>query len=558
MVMKVQRWSFRGFELDLSDQTLLFEGRAQSLRPKAWQALVHLVERAGQLVTMAEFLDVLWPRQDVSLKLLTNLIGEVRRALGDDLAQPQFVQTVHRRGYRFVAPVQALPGARPRPADPAPPAGPGNRVGLLGRQLALQALQAQAEQALSRRRALALVTGETGIGKTALVQAFVADAQASRGWLPAHTTCLDHAHEREPFGPMLRLLGDLCAGPQAALSLDVLRRLAPCWLVQMPWLLEPASWQALSQALAGAGVGRMLREGIELFERLAEHRPMLVVVEDLQWADGATLDLLSALAERSRPALLMLVATLDPGALHGQDPQVASQLRRWLSTPLAVHHRLAPLTAPEVAAWIARRFDIPQVDDALAEAAHHLSSGLPAHLAALLDQWEARGAIAPDPSTGAACPDRAALGGPWSDAVQHLVAARLSGLSQASQDLLQVASVLGGGLTAALLAGVLGWPQREVESTCETLVHEHHLLRPLAPVRWADGQQVSAYAFAHELHARVLDDRAARGWRACTLAQAAQVLEQAHAADPDAVTDEVGRLLARAQPDQRDPGPAAG
>ena len=83
-----------------------------ALTPKAFSVLHHLARHAGRLVTKEEFLDVVWPGVFVGDAALKVCIREIRKALGDDPQTPTYIQTAHRRGYRFVAPVTLVTAPR--------------------------------------------------------------------------------------------------------------------------------------------------------------------------------------------------------------------------------------------------------------------------------------------------------------------------------------------------------------------------------------------------------------------------------------------------------------
>jgi len=111
---------FGGFRLDVRNATLERGGTPLPLTPKAFSVLLHLVTHAGQLVTKDEFLDVLWPGVFVGDAALKVCVREIRKALGDDPQAPTYIQTAHRRGYRFVAPVTTDTSAvAPRPGAAA-------------------------------------------------------------------------------------------------------------------------------------------------------------------------------------------------------------------------------------------------------------------------------------------------------------------------------------------------------------------------------------------------------------------------------------------------------
>src|SRR5215470_7008986 len=94
--------AFGPFRLDLRAGQLTRDGRPILLRPKTWAVLVYLVERPGVLVSRDELLDSIWRDVAVTPGTLTKSIGELRVALSDDPKTPRFIETVHRRGFRFI------------------------------------------------------------------------------------------------------------------------------------------------------------------------------------------------------------------------------------------------------------------------------------------------------------------------------------------------------------------------------------------------------------------------------------------------------------------------
>ena len=78
------------------------------LTPQLLDLLLHLLDHAGTLVTKEQLLDALWPEANVTENALTQAVSELRDALGDDAGSPQFIKTIARRGYRFIAPVEAV------------------------------------------------------------------------------------------------------------------------------------------------------------------------------------------------------------------------------------------------------------------------------------------------------------------------------------------------------------------------------------------------------------------------------------------------------------------
>src|SRR6202042_2583370 len=104
----------------------------------------------------------------------------------------------------------------------------------------------------------------------------------------------------------------LCGASGGDTVVQILSAQAPTWFVQFPVLVKSEQRETLQREIIGATRERMLREIIEALETIAFERPLVLVLEDLHWADHFTVDLISALARRRQSAKLMLIGTFRP------------------------------------------------------------------------------------------------------------------------------------------------------------------------------------------------------------------------------------------------------
>src|SRR5262245_31566087 len=296
-----RRLTFEGFALDVVNEQLLFGDEIVALTPKAFAVLRCLVEHGGQLVKKEALLRAGWSDTHVTEAVLKVSILEIRRALGDDAAAPRFIETVPRRGYRFIAP--RMPTGRAPASGVAPD-------GLVGRDELLAALDERLERARAGRRQLVFLSGEAGIGKTSVIDALVTHAAGDPEVVIAQGACIEHNGAMEAYLPILDGFGRLLRGPGERRVLGVLEQQAPTWLVQFPWLeRDPA---LLRQDLLGVTKERMLREMTEAIEALGARTPVVLVLEDLHWSDCSTLDLLGMLARRREPTRLLVLGSYRP------------------------------------------------------------------------------------------------------------------------------------------------------------------------------------------------------------------------------------------------------
>src|SRR5512145_384366 len=119
---KSRYFLFEPFCLDILDERLWERERSVRLGQKALAVLERLVSQPGELVTKDDLLAAAWPDTAVCEAVLTTAMREIRRALGDQARVPRFIETVHGRGYRFIAPVTET-SVPVRPIKPATPMG---------------------------------------------------------------------------------------------------------------------------------------------------------------------------------------------------------------------------------------------------------------------------------------------------------------------------------------------------------------------------------------------------------------------------------------------------
>jgi len=263
--------AFGPFQLGLeTPQARLWRGaQVITLRPRSLAVLRYLVEHPGRVVTKAEILQHVWPGVSVTDTVLRVCIREIRVVLDDAAAVPQYLETVGRQGYRLL-----VRGERSVPSPSA--AGP-----IVGRQREVDVLEGWFQRAATGDRQLGFVSGEVGMGKTTVLDLWLARCAMQREVWIARGQCVEHVGEGEPYLPVLDALGQLGRGPAGGDLLAVLRRYAPMWLTQLPGLVSDTERERLQRQVQGTTPARMLRECAEALAALTADRPLVLVLEDL-------------------------------------------------------------------------------------------------------------------------------------------------------------------------------------------------------------------------------------------------------------------------------------
>jgi DNA-binding winged helix-turn-helix (wHTH) protein len=519
------QWLFGPFRLDVANACLWRGDELVPLRPKPFAVLARLVAHAGRLVTKEALFEAIWPDTAVSDAVLKAHIRRIRLALGDTAQTPQFVATVHRRGYRFIAPVTAVEGTAAEPAEaptsadtatraPATLVAPTHRPPpLVERQSVLRQLDGWLEEACSGRRQVVFVTGEPGIGKTAVVEAFAARVAADARVCVAWGQCVEHFGAGEAYMPVLEALAQLCRGPLGNEVVRGLRRHAPTWLVQMPWLLSPADRDALQHELSGATRERMLREFTALVDGLTAEIVLVLVLEDLHWSDHATLDLLGLLARHREPSRLMILGTYRP-----VDAIVHDLPLQALKHDLQLHGHcrelpLAPLSEAAVAEYLEARFPGCAFPDALLHRLYRRTDGNPLFLVDVMVHLVSQGALWEQGGRWTVRGEAVDLAFEVPESLRQMIAQQLDRLAPEAQRVVEAGSVAGIEFAAAAVAAGLDSTSQEVESCCEGLARRGQLLRPAGVVEWPEGTITARYAFQHALYQQVAYQRLAEARR---------------------------------------------
>ena len=392
-----QCFVFGAFQLDLCGERLWCGHEVVRLPPKPFAVLACLVTQAGRLVTKDALLAAVWPDTVVSEDVITVAMRQLRRVLGDQTRTPHFIETVHGRGYRFIAPVSALASSAgaalleaPRPAPPPLFCCPPHFV---GREAALAQLAQWWTTARQGTRQVGMIVGEPGIGKTALVETFLAQVAATEDVWVGYGQCLDHYGAGEAYLPLLEALGRFCRGPEGERLVALLRQHAPSWLIQMPGLVPSTEWKRLQRMAGGDTQPRMLRELTEALDVLTTERPLVLVVEDLHWSDLSTLEWLTYVARRRDPARLLLLGTYRP-----VDAILRAHPIRTVMTELTQHQQAAELpldylSEADVTTYCAQRWRGDARWEAVAHMLHQRTRGHPLFLVTLIDEMRRLGLL---------------------------------------------------------------------------------------------------------------------------------------------------------------------
>ena len=505
--------NFDPFCLDLANQCLWRDSKVIKLRPKAFAVLDYFLGRPGQLITKEELLNAVWPDTFVGEAVLKVAIRQIREALGDDPKSPRFIETAHRRGYRFIGQIaegghvpatnqevgsnNAVSGSSLRAAE--------SPLRVVGRDEAFSRMRSWLDKMLGGERQIVFVTGEAGIGKSALVDTFARSMASDRSIRIGWGQCLDHYGTGEAYLPVLEAIGRLCREQEQVV--DMLRAHAPMWLLQMPALVSASDRELLSREVFGATRERMLREMGEALEVLTADQPLVLILEDLHWSDYSTLDLISYLARQRQAAKLMLIGTYRPVELIVSGHPLKAVKRELLAKQRCEELPLEYLSQEAVAEYLSVRFPANRFPAELARLIHERTDGNPLFMVNAVDYLVSEGLIGESEESWELVVEieKVEVGVP--DSIKQMIEKQADHLDANEQRTLEAASVAGAEFSTLSVVAGLGEDRAAVEARCEELARRRQFLQDCGVQVLPTGEAVSRYGFIHALYQNVLYER---------------------------------------------------
>ena len=356
----------------------------------------------------------------------------------------------------------------------------------VGRSTEMAELEGAFADAAAGRPSIAFVAGESGVGKTRLVDELAARAKASAGRVLSGD-CVELGEGELPYAPIVTALRAL-----ARTRDPILAELPPAVRAELATLLPELADTARTGSADASAQSRLFEALLWLLARIGEDAPILLAIEDLHWADRATRAFLAFLGRSLCRERVLVVATYRSDELHRRHPlrPLLAELER---EPSARRIDLPPLTRDELALQLRYILGEPPADD-LVDRVFVRSQGHPLFVEELLAAGlDGRGAMPPT--------------------LRDALMVRVERLSSDAQHVLRVIAV-GQRLDDDLLAEVTGLDRRTLHEALRDGVANHI-------VSVSDGR----YGFRHALLREVVDDDLLPGERSALDLALASALE---------------------------------
>lgn len=527
-------YRFGPFRLDTGERRLVRVDKIVPLPGKIFDTLHVLVENHSHLVRKDELMKAVWPNTVVEESNLDHNVSIIRKVLGQTRGGVQYVETVPRQGYRFIVPVEVLRTSSWVTAHTTESSADSC---LVEREEHLSQLRWAFESASSWTRQVVLITGEAGIGKTTLVRAFVDQISGVPSTHIMSGNCQDHYGEGEPYMPVLEALSRL-AHNDSELCINVLERYASSWLPQLPSLRRKERPQSAQPAGLGVTAERMLREMAEAMEFLTAEHTIVLILEDLHWADYSTIDLLARIAQRTEPARLLVLGTYRPSDAKARSHPIHATAQQLKLRTCSREIPLGFLTVDGFAKYLQARFGdaLPGV---VAHRLHARTQGNPLFLVTVIHSWLANGSLRKAGGAWSLSVDLEALSFCVPDDLRQLIEQQVTELDGRDRELIEAASVAGSRFCPAAIAQALDRPSRDVEACVATLANDGRFFVAAGTEEWPDGTVCESYRFRHSVYRDAVYERIPAGRRVRLHHEIGCRLEQGHRGQEDEIGTEL-------------------
>lgn len=521
--------AFADLELDEGLYQLRRRGKVVKLAPKAFDVLLYLIRHRDRVVPKAELLDELWPGEHVTESVLPSNVAAVRKALQGGRSRAKLIETVHGRGYRFVAAVDEREEAGAAPRE---------RGLFVGRDEVMQELRSDLDEIFSGRGRVVMLVGEPGIGKTRTAEELAAEARR-RGALTADGRCYE-GEGIPAFWPWIQILRALVAALPGARLRDQLGAgasdiapLVPELRDRFPDLPEPDTVESEQARF------RLFDSVSSFLHRASRARPLVLLLDDLHWADEPTLRLMRFLVREMRDARMLLLGAYRDVELRRQHP-LALVLGELAQEPHFRRVRLCGLVESDVSLFMESTTG-RSASNALVHAVFEMTEGNPFFIHETVRLLDAEGRLdATSPET------------PWSvslpQGVKEVIGRRLDRLSEECNRILTVAAVIGREFAIGVLERAVELPRDALLECLDEAAAARIVSDQSGSGEGATPLPLGHYAFTHALIREVLYEELTGPQRVRLHRRVAEVLEASYGRAADSHLPELAHHFFEAAP----------
>ena len=376
----------------------------------------------------------------------------------------------------------------------------------VGREPEMKKLEALLQQTVDGTGRIVFITGEPGIGKTSLSDEFLRHARKHPlGLLISRGRCAEQYGTGEAYLPFLDAMGELLQAPGRERIAAVMRTYAPTWCMELPTaFVSSGSLEKLQQETIGATKERMMREMGDALGVLASASPVVLLLEDLHWADRSSVDLLRHLSQRLASQRLLIAGTYRPEDVERSGHPLKHYKAEMQAHNLCDELALDSWSREHIAEYVDATFSPNDFPAELTALVHEKTEGHPLFAANLLQYLGERG-------------DLSKTNGRWSlvrplsemdlaapESVRAMISKKMDALEPEERRALQYASIEGTEFLSSVVAKLLDVDEIDLEESLARIARSHRLVDVQGEEELPDGTLATRYRFSHALYQNFL------------------------------------------------------
>jgi tetratricopeptide (TPR) repeat protein len=389
-----------------------------------------------------------------------------------------------------------------QPPSPAAISGRTDRH-TVGRALEWEQLHDSLRTVCEGHARLVCLAGEPGIGKTTLLEE-VADELNRRGerWRVAFTRCFERFAGTEAYSPVLEMLEALIERDTNTHVGSLLKLVAPTWYTQIAplWSSTDPAFAAVLERAKTASPERMRRELAAFLGELTKLTPVLLIIDDMHWADASTAELVAYLCRKPELQRLLIICAYRPAemslARHPFLPLKQELAKEHLCRDIPV--RL--LSRQDVETYLSLKFPTNRFPPALAVSLHQRTEGNPFFLVELIRDLHARCSLVKNEGGWGLAIQTEQIEKSLPDSVQGMIERKMDQLDAGDRRLLAAASVQGVEFDSYVIARGTGFGLADAEERLRRLDRVHGLIRKQHAFDGAENEHSERYTFVHVLY----------------------------------------------------------
>ena len=376
----------------------------------------------------------------------------------------------------------------------------------VGREPEMRKLESLLQHAIEGAGRVVFITGEPGIGKTSLSDEFLRRARKQQqGLLTSRGRCVEQYGTGEAYLPFLDAMGELLQAPGRERIAAVMRTYAPTWCMELPTaFVSTGSLEKLQQETIGATKERMMREMGDALGVLANTSPIVLLLEDLHWADPSSVDLLRHLSQRIGTQRLLIAGTFRPEDIERSGHPLKSYKAEMQAHNLCEEVALGSWSREHVAEYLDATFSPNDFPAQLTSLIHEKTEGHPLFAANLLQYLGEHGDLVKDNGRWSLVRPLSEMDLAMPESVRAMISKKIDALDEEERRTLQYASIEGTEFLSTVTAKLLGVDEIDLEESLARISKTHRLIETIGEDELPDRSLATRYRFSHALYQNFL------------------------------------------------------